>query len=126
MPINPFWDPFGGTAAAGVGAGATGAGAGIAGAGASAAAGGGIPWSIIIPMAISAITSLLGGQSQEKKQQEALEQVMAFLQPELRRYTSGIQRIDPIIQKALTSRLDQTQGWGWPTPTPTPTPGIGG
>ena len=120
MAINPFWSMLGAPTGAGAGA----AGAGIAGAGASAAAGGGIPWSIIIPMAISAITSLLGGQSQEKKQQEAIEQVMSFLRPEYQRYTSGIQRIDPMIQKALMSRLDQTQGWGWPTPTPTP--GIGG
>lgn len=114
MSINPFWAPFGGAAGAGAGATTAGAGAGIAGAGASAAAGGGIPWSIIIPIAISAITSLLGGQSQEKKQQEALDQVMQFLKPEYNRYTSGIQEISPVIQQTLMDRLGQTQGWGWP------------
>lgn len=112
--INPFWSPN-------LGSGATGAGAGLVGAGASAAAGGGIPWSIIIPMAISAITSLLGGQSQEKKQQEALDQVMQFLRPEYQRYTGAIQGINPAIQKTLMDRLGQTQGWGWPTQ-----PGPGG
>lgn len=97
----------------------------LAGAGASAAAGGGIPWSIIIPMAISAITSLLGGQSQEKKQQEALDQVMQFLQPEFNRYTSTIQGVSPAIQKTLMDRLGQTQGWGWPA-QPGTQPGTGG
>ena len=87
-----------------------------------------IPWNIIIPIAIAAITSLMSGKSQEKKQEESLEQAMSFLKPEYQRYTRGIQGIDPIIQKALTERLGQTQGWGWPTPTPTPTPtpGMGG
>lgn len=123
MAINPFWNPFGGAA----GAGAAGGGSALASAGTAAATGGAsIPWSIIIPMAISAITSMLGGQSQEKRQEESIQQVLAFLQPEFQRYTRGIQRVDPIIQKALTSRLGQTQGWGWPTPTPTSTPGIGG
>ena len=120
MAINPFWDPF----SSGAAAGSSGAGAaGMAGEAQSLVEGAGpiMPCSVLIPMAISAITSLLGGQSQEKKQQEALDQIMKFLKPEFSRYTSGIQEIDPAIRNALTSRLSQTQGWGWPAQ-----PGIGG
>lgn len=80
------------------------------------ASGGGeaIPWSILIPIAMSLFSSLFGGDSEEKKREEMSREMMALIKPEFGRYTSAIQGVDPIIQKSLLSRLDQTKGWGWP------------
>lgn len=81
----------------------------------AAAAAAKIPWDILVPIFLSLLPSLFGGDSEEKKREEMSRELMALIKPEYSRYTSAIQGVDPIIQKALMGRLDQTKGWGWPS-----------
>ena len=109
MAINPYIDLFG----------TGGAGRTLAtGAGAAAGAAAGLPWSIIIPVGLSLLGSLLSGKSEEEKRQEELyNQILPYLSRNLAYQTalqSRISGILPIVQQAILNQIKRTYNWGWP------------
>jgi len=90
--------------------------AGTAGAGAAGAAAGGLPWGILLPIALSFFTSLFGENEEDKKREDALEmqkllQQMGLNQPYQSPYLPGM---DKVSVQAILNQLGRSGNWGWP------------
>ena len=90
--------------------------ANTAGTAAAGAAGGGLPWSIILPIALSFFTSLFGENKEDKKREDALEmqqllQQMGLNQPYQSPYLPGM---DKVSVQAILNQLGRSGNWGWP------------
>jgi len=107
MPINPFWTLGGGSAG-----GTAGMTMGMpATAGAATA---GLPWSIILPIALSLMGSMFSKEKDPYEEAMQLKNQMAMLgfkPPYQSRYASTI---DPVVAQALLAQLKRTANWGWP------------
>lgn len=115
MAINPFIDLFGSGAAGTSGA----AAAEAAASGVPAAAGGaagiaGMPWSIVIPIAMSLIGEIFGKKDDPLSDAMDLKKQMEMLgikEP----YRSPYQgSADSTMYQALLNQLQRTSNWGWP------------
>ncbi len=85
--------------------------------GAGAAATGGIPWSIIIPAALSLLTSSgLFGETSSQKQRRMMEELLAMIKPQQQYFANQFQQFNPIVAKALQTQMGRTANWGWPQP----------
>jgi len=76
----------------------------------------GLPWNIVLPIALSFITSFLDGDSEEdeflrlmnaKKNMQALGMRQPYRSPNL-------PAIDRITMQAILNRLKRSGNWGWP------------
>ena len=90
--------------------------AGTAATGAAGAAAGGLPWGILLPIALSFFTSLFGENEEDKKREDALEmqkllQQMGLNQPYQSPYLPGM---DKVSVKAILNQLGRSGNWGWP------------
>lgn len=75
----------------------------------------GFPWAIVIPAALSMLSSGgLFGETQTQRQRKMLEELLAMLKPRQEYMWSRFQEMDPIISQALQTQLGRTAGWGWP------------
>ena len=93
------------------------------GAGASGAAAGGLPWGILLPIALSFFTSLFGDSEEEKQRKEwdlkqedmlkmqKLLQQMGLNQPYQSPYLPGM---DKVSVQAILNQLGRSGNWGWP------------
>ena len=88
-----------------------GIGAGAAGAAATTA---GFPWAIILPIAISFLSSIFGEEKDPLEEAMDLRNqlgILGFKQPYQSPFT---QTIDPVMAQALLAQLGRTSNWGWP------------
>ncbi|MBA7687157.1 hypothetical protein ES703_95617 [subsurface metagenome] len=84
---------------------------GVAG-GATAA---GFPWAIVIPAALSLLSSSgLFGETQTQRQKRMMEELLAMIKPQQEYLAGRFREFDPIVAKALQAQLGRTRGWGWP------------
>jgi hypothetical protein len=107
MSINPFWS-FGGSVP-----GVSGASTGAAGAGATAATAG-LPWAIIIPIALSILGSIFEEEKDPLEEAVNLKKqmgILGFKPPYQSPYAKGL---DPVVLQALMAQLGRTANWGWP------------
>ena len=93
------------------------------GAGASGAAAGGLPWGILLPIALSFFTSLFGDSEEEKQRKEwdlkqedmlkmqQLLQQMGLNKPYQSPYLPGM---DKVSVQAILNQLGRSGNWGWP------------
>lgn len=90
-------------------------GATLPGAGGAAAAG--MPWGIIIPAALSLLTSSgLFGETSSQKQQRMMEELLQMIKPQQEYFTQQFQQFNPVVAKALQNQMGRTANWGWPQP----------
>ena len=90
-------------------------GATLPGAGGTAAAG--MPWSIIIPAALSLLTSSgLFGETSSQKQQRMMEELLAMIKPQQQYFSQQFQQFNPVVAEALQTQMGRTANWGWPQP----------
>jgi hypothetical protein len=88
-------------------------GATLPGAGGAAAAG--IPLAILIPAALSLLTSSgLFGETSSQKQQRMMEELLAMIKPQQQYFSQQFQQFNPIVAKALQTQMGRTANWGWP------------
>lgn len=80
----------------------------------------GVPWAVILPIAVSLIGSLLGGDSEAKEQQQRQENLTGTLNA-LRQagfsppYQSQMLPVmDPTIAQALLNNYSRLSNWGYP------------
>ena len=90
--------------------------AGTAGTAAAGAAAGGLPWTILLPIALSFFTSLFGENEEDKKREDALKmqqllQQMGLNQPYQSPYLPGM---DKVSVQAILNQLGRSGNWGWP------------
>jgi len=90
--------------------------AGTAAQGAAGAAAGGLPWGILLPIALSFFTSLFGENEEDKKREDALKmqqllQQMGLNQPYQSPYLPGM---DKVSVQAILNQLGRSGNWGWP------------
>ena len=83
---------------------------------AEGAAAGGLPWGILLPIALSFFTSLFGENEEEKKREDALKmqqllQQMGLNQPYQSPYLPGM---DKVSVQAILNQLGRSGNWGWP------------
>lgn len=86
-------------------------------AGGAAAGLAGIPWSVIIPIGISALSSFFSESEGDKRDREMFELQQALRQFGLGPYSWQSQRarqMDPIVAQTLIKHLARTANWGWP------------
>jgi len=85
--------------------------------GAGAAATGGIPWAIIIPAALSLLTSSgLFGETSSQKQRRMMEELLEMIKPQQQYFAQQFQQFNPVVAKALQTQMGRTANWGWPQP----------
>ncbi|MCK4793587.1 MAG: hypothetical protein KAV87_58200 [Desulfobacteraceae bacterium] len=87
----------------------------------SAAAGGaaaaGVPWAIIIPAALSLLTSSgLFGETSTQKQRRMMEELLAMIKPQQQYLAGQFREYNPVVAKALQTQMGRTANWGWPQP----------
>ncbi len=88
-------------------------GATLPGAGGAAAAG--MPWSIIIPAALSLLTSSgLFGETSSQKQRRMMEELLEMIKPQQQYFADQFQQFNPVVAKALQAQMSRTENWGWP------------
>jgi hypothetical protein len=88
-------------------------GATLPGAGGAKTAG--LPWAIIIPAALSLLTSSgLFGETSSQKQQRMMEELLAMIKPQQEYFSQQFQQFNPIVAKALQTQMGRTANWGWP------------
>jgi len=86
---------------------------GAAAAGGTAAAG--IPMAILIPAALSLLTSSgLFGETSSQKQQRMMEELLEMIKPQQQYFSQQFQQFNPIVAKALQTQMGRTANWGWP------------
>jgi len=83
--------------------------------GAGAAATAGIPWAIIIPAALSLLTSTgLFGETSSQRQRRMMEELLALIKPQQQYFAEQFREYNPIVAKALQTQMARTANWGWP------------
>ena len=83
--------------------------------GAGAAAAGGMPWAIIIPAALSLLTSSgLFGETSSQKQRRMMEELLAMIKPQQQYFADQFQQYNPKVAEALQNQMTRTANWGWP------------
>ena len=85
----------------------------------SAAAGGasaaGIPMAILIPAALSLLTSSgLFGETSSQKQQRMMEELLEMIKPQQQYFASQFKEFNPVVAQALQTQMGRTANWGWP------------
>ena len=113
MSINPFWS-FGGSVPGISGASTGAAGAATAGGAGAAAATAGIPWAIIIPIALSILGSILEEEKDPLEEAMNLKKQMGILGFQQPYQSPYLKTLDPTVAKALLAQLGRTSNWGWP------------
>jgi hypothetical protein len=82
-----------------------------------AAAAGGMPWGIIIPAALSLLTSSgLFGETSSQKQQRMMEELLQLIKPQQQYFADQFKQYNPVVGEALQNQMGRTANWGWPQP----------
>ena len=84
-------------------------------AGAGTATTAGLPWAIIIPAALSLLTSTgLFGETSSQRQRRMMEELLAMIKPQQQYFADQFQQYNPKVAEALQNQMTRTANWGWP------------
>lgn len=81
----------------------------------AAGGGGGMPWSIILPIALSFLQSSgVFGETETERQDRLYNELMNMIRPQYEYWGKQATGLNPIVMKALLEQFKRSANWGWP------------
>ncbi len=75
----------------------------------------GFPWAIVIPAALSLLTSSgLFGETSSQRQRRMMNELLALIKPQQKYFADQFKQYNPVVAKALQAHMARTSNWGWP------------
>jgi hypothetical protein len=82
--------------------------------GAAAGGLGGLPWNIILPIAISFFSSILGGGDDKQEKALEMQKILEELGMEKPYRSPNLAGLDRATLQAVLNQMNRSSNWGWP------------